>query len=114
MFIFTFKSFRAEANYPVALTAHNFSSYVYESESATLVEFYSTYCGFCLRLAPRLKHFAESVTKWKSVVKVAKVNCEEMENLILCRKHKRLSFPTFLFFAPDLLEGESGVLIQCE
>ncbi|RWS19447.1 sulfhydryl oxidase 1-like protein [Leptotrombidium deliense] len=98
-------------DYPKVLTAANFDSYIYNKDSATLVEFYSSFCGYCKRLAPRFKLFAKSVINWKPVVRVAKVNCEKLENVEVCRKHKSTTFPTFRFFGPNHRPNENGTHI---
>ncbi|RWS12007.1 sulfhydryl oxidase 1-like isoform X2 [Dinothrombium tinctorium] len=82
------ESMRIVHDYPKVLNPSNFDDYVYDKDYVTLVEFYSSYCGFCKRLEPRFAAFAENVFNWRSVVKIAKVNCEDLANIKLCRKHK--------------------------
>ncbi|RWS21817.1 sulfhydryl oxidase 1-like protein [Leptotrombidium deliense] len=110
-FAFNMNRFYKNDDYPKTLTAANFDSYVYNRNSATLVEFYSSYCGYCKRLAPRYKLFATSVLNWKPVVRIAKVNCEELQNVDLCRAHKSISFPTFRYFGPNHQPEENGTYI---
>ncbi|RWS12006.1 sulfhydryl oxidase 1-like isoform X1 [Dinothrombium tinctorium] len=103
-----------QEEYPTPLNPNNFDDYVYDKEYATLVEFYSSYCGYCKRLAPRYAAFAENVINWSPVVKIAKVNCEDLANIKLCRKHKSKTYPTFRFFGAYHKHDEDGVHIPIE
>ncbi|RWS03911.1 hypothetical protein B4U79_18395 [Dinothrombium tinctorium] len=101
-----------EHDYPKILNSSNFDDYVYDKEYATLVEFYSSYCGYCKRLEPRFAAFAENVINWRSVVKIAKVNCEDLANIKLCRMHKSKTYPTFRFFGAFHKQDEDGIQIS--
>lgn len=45
----------------VILNVTNFKSSVYEDTKGWLVEFYNSWCGYCLRFAPVWKEFANDI-----------------------------------------------------
>ena len=45
----------------INLDQDNFNSYVLSSETAWVVEFYSSWCGHCQRFAPTYTRFAERI-----------------------------------------------------
>ncbi|CAJ0914218.1 unnamed protein product, partial [Mesorhabditis belari] len=77
------------------LNRENFDETVYGQKSATFVHFYVPWCSVCSSYAPIYNEFAREVGDWKSIVKVAVVNCDE--NGRLCKEHVR-SYPSFRYF----------------
>jgi thiol oxidase len=73
---------------------------VYEREIASLVEFYNSYCGACMRFSSIYKSLAKNVTKWKSFVQVAAIDCATDENNDVCREYEVMRYPTFRYFPP--------------
>lgn len=49
------------SDHVIVLNTTTFKSTVHQSNSAWLVEFYNSWCGFCHRYAPLWKKFAEDV-----------------------------------------------------
>lgn len=49
------------SDHVVILNITNFKSHIYNSKSSWMVEFYSSWCGHCIRFAPIWKTFASSI-----------------------------------------------------
>jgi len=77
----------------VTLSRSNFSSEVLESEKPVLVDFWATWCGPCMRLAPAVAAIAEERS---SVLKVGKVDVSEER--VLAEKYNIQSIPALLLF----------------
>lgn len=84
----------------LVLTANNFGQNVYNQTHATEVEFYNSFCGFCKRFAPIYKEYAKDLYAWRSVLKVAAIDCAADENSDLCRYFEVMAYPSLRFFPP--------------
>jgi thiol-disulfide isomerase/thioredoxin len=85
----------------------DFASSVFGKTNAFLVKFYANWCGHCITFASRYKMLARDVINWRSVVRLAAVNCADTVNLNLCRDQSVTSYPTLKFYDPF---SESGAL----
>ena len=81
----------------INLTKQNFKEEVIDSKEPVLVDFFATWCGPCMMLAPILKEIAE---EYKGKVKVGKVNVDEQNEL--AEQYQISSIPTIILFK----EGE--------
>lgn len=87
----------------ITLTVDNFENEVGQDRDA-LVEFYTTWCGHCKRLAPEFEKLGTSFKKTKSVL-IGKVDCDEHKSV--CTKYKVASYPTIHWFPKGSLEPQA-------
>ena len=71
----------------------NFEEIVLKSEKLVVVDFFATWCGPCLKLAPILE---EVEAEFDSKVKFAKINTDE--NLDMARQYQVSGLPTLMVF----------------
>ena len=71
------------------LTKENFDEIVLKSEEPILVDFWASWCGPCMMLAP----YVEQLSKTH---KVGKVNVDEQ--MELAKKFRVMSIPTLMIF----------------
>ncbi|XP_040180065.1 sulfhydryl oxidase 2 [Rana temporaria] len=83
---------------------------LYNSTSAWLLEFYSSWCGHCISYAPTWKSLAEDVQDWHLSIKIGVVNCADEDNTAICKDYGVQFYPTFRFFSAftkDITQGEN-------
>ncbi len=84
----------------VVVTKENFESEVLKSPIPVVVDFWASWCGPCMMIAPILEEIASS----RDDVKIAKVNVdEEME---LATKFNIDSIPCLMLFKDGKLERQ--------
>jgi protein disulfide-isomerase A6 len=76
----------------------NFDDIVYNSNKASLVEFYASWCSHCKTLAPKWDELAEKYSK-SNDVQIVKIECEE--NRVTCNQFGIPGFPTIKLFKGD-------------
>lgn len=76
----------------VTLTKDNFAQEVLRSEQPVLVDFWASWCGPCMALAPTIDEIAGEQT----TVKVGKVNVDDEPEL--ARQYRIMSIPTLMVF----------------
>lgn len=94
----------------VILVAKNFSSTIYQSETAWLVEFYASWCGHCQRYAKTYRQIGIDTLAWKSVVRIAAINCYAEENNPICDQHGVRAYPTIRLIEPHAVFNESKLI----
>lgn len=77
----------------ITLTEQNFKHEVLESDLPVLVDFWASWCGPCMMLAPALSELAE---EYAGKVKIGKVNVDEQPNLAAIFRVE--SIPTLFYF----------------
>ena len=75
----------------VKVDKYNFVDEVLNSDLPVIVDFFATWCGPCMMLAPTLEIFAE---KYEGKVKVCKINVDEENELAV--NFNVVSIPTVL------------------
>lgn len=77
----------------ITLTDENFEEEVIESDKPVLVDFWATWCGSCMMLAPIVTEIAE---EYADELKVGKVNVDEQP--VTSLEYKVASIPTLMLF----------------
>lgn len=76
----------------ITLTKDNFSQEVLHAEKPVLVDFWASWCGPCMALAPTI----DAVANEQSAVTVGKVNVDDQPEL--ARQYRIMSIPTLILF----------------
>lgn len=76
----------------ITLTKDNFAQEVLRSEKPVLVDFWASWCGPCMALAPTIDEIANE----QSAVTVGKVNVDDEAEL--ARQYRIMSIPTLMLF----------------
>lgn len=76
----------------ITLTKDNFAQEVLRSEKPVLVDFWASWCGPCMALAPVIDEIAGE----QSAVIVGKVNVDDEPEL--ARQYRIMSIPTLMLF----------------
>ncbi|KAM9324238.1 sulfhydryl oxidase 2 [Gastrophryne carolinensis] len=86
------------------------SAALYNSSSAWLLEFYSSWCGHCISYAATWQSLAQDVQDWHPAMKIGALNCANEENTAVCKDYGVHFYPTFrLFqaFTKEFTQGEN-------
>lgn len=87
----------------VTLNKENFDQEVLKSDRPVLVDFWASWCGPCMALAPTIDEIAGE----QDQVKVGKVNVDEQQEL--ARQYRVMSIPTLMVFRNgELVRREAG------
>ncbi|MBO5007753.1 MAG: thioredoxin [Clostridia bacterium] len=84
----------------IKITKDNFEAEVLNSHIPVIVDFWATWCGPCMMLAPVLEEIAE---QYDGEIKVAKVNVDEEPELAM--QFKVVSIPMVALF-------ENGTVVK--
>lgn len=94
----------------IILTDENFEEEVIESKKPVLVDFWATWCGPCMMLAPIVTEIAE---EYADVLKVGKVNVDEQP--VTSLEYKVSSIPTLILFKDGkILKKAVGYMSKSE
>ena len=77
----------------VKITKENFEELVLKAEGKVLLDFWATWCGPCMMLAPTIEELAHDL---EGKVKVGKVNVDEEPEL--ANMFNIMSIPTVMIF----------------
>lgn len=94
----------------IILTDENFEEEVIESKKPVLVDFWATWCGPCMMLAPIVTEIAE---EYADVLKVGKVNVDEQP--VTSLEYNVSSIPTLILFKDGkILKKAVGYMSKSE
>ena len=93
----------------IILTSENFKSEVLESDVPVLVDFFATWCGPCMMMAPLIENLAEESN---GSYKVGKVNVDEQP--VLAAMYGIEVIPTFVSFKDGKATGTAKGVMQKE
>ena len=77
----------------ITITRDNFEAEVLDSKIPVLVDFWATWCGPCMMLAPTVEELAHEL---EGTVKVGKINIDEEQEL--AEMFGIMSIPTIMVF----------------
>ncbi|XP_070531825.1 sulfhydryl oxidase 2-like isoform X2 [Ptychodera flava] len=95
----------SETDPVVILNDKNLKSTLYNAKNAWMIEFYSSWCGHCIRFAPIWKALAEDVKGWQDIIKLAVLDCSKDENFNICHDFDIHAFPTLKFLNASTSTG---------
>ena len=78
---------------PIHITDSTFEQEVLQSDKPVIVDFWATWCGPCIMIAPILEEIAD---EYANKLKVAKLDVDS--NNITAGKYNIMSIPSLLFF----------------
>ncbi|MGN0173016.1 MAG: thioredoxin [Acutalibacteraceae bacterium] len=91
----------------IIVTEDNFEQEVLKSDLPVLVDFWATWCGPCMMLAPVVEEIAE---EYEGKIKVGKVNVDEQP--VLAAQFGITSIPTLLLFKNGEVSNQSIGLVS--
>ncbi|GAB1597256.1 sulfhydryl oxidase 2-like [Argonauta hians] len=91
-----------------SLNTNNFVPSVTGSPKLWFIEFYLSWCGHCIKFAPRWKDLANSVKAWKHYIKVGATDCADDQNVAMCRAYDIKGFPHLAVFYPHSKPNSVG------
>ncbi|GFY71028.1 sulfhydryl oxidase 1 [Trichonephila inaurata madagascariensis] len=94
------------------LDSSNFNNVVLGKNNAWIIEFYNNWCGHCIRFVPTWKQFSREIKTWKRIIDVAVVNCNDPQNIKLCRFYEVDSFPTIKLFWHHTAQNDTGEMLN--
>lgn len=90
----------------IIITATNFENEILNSDIPVLVDFWATWCGPCMMLAPTIEEIAN---EYAGKVKVGKINVDEEQALAM--KFGITSIPTLMVFdGGKIVKTEIGLV----
>ena len=91
----------------VTITKENFESEVLISDVPVLVDFWATWCGPCMMIAPVIAEIAEE----RQDIKVCKIDVDQHPELAI--EYKVMSIPTLMVFKNGEVTAKTlGVLTK--
>lgn len=86
----------------VKITIDNFKQEVLDCDIPVLVDFWASWCGPCMMLAPAIEECAK---EWEGKVKVGKINVDEESELAI--SYGVMSIPTLMVFKDGKIVNQS-------
>uniref|UniRef100_A0A8C1XLA0 Sulfhydryl oxidase n=1 Tax=Cyprinus carpio TaxID=7962 RepID=A0A8C1XLA0_CYPCA len=82
----------------VILSSDSLKQTVFNSSSAWLLQFYSSWCGHCIQYSPTWKALAGDVKDWEQAIRVGVLDCAHEKNFDICKEFGIHFYPTFRYF----------------
>jgi len=94
----------------VVLNDTNFHDTISGQSHAWLVEFYASWCGYCRNFAPVFKQFANEVSDWGDVIRVAVIDCgDDINAEKICKDANLTGYPTLKYYFPFTITKDGDV-----
>ncbi|XP_003700588.3 sulfhydryl oxidase 2 [Megachile rotundata] len=93
----------------VILNVTNLKSSIYGDTKGWLVEFYNSWCGYCVRFAPLWKDIANDIYGWRDIVVIAAIDCAADENNQICREYEVMYYPLIKYFSVNANPSSLGL-----
>ncbi|KAJ7339518.1 flavin-linked sulfhydryl oxidase [Desmophyllum pertusum] len=104
----------SSADHTVLLENDTISDVIHNSQTAWVVEFYSSFCGHCHAFAPTWKKLARMAKDWRQLIHVAAIDCAEERNLATCVHYKIEGYPSVKFFNASVSISDLGETFRGE
>ncbi|XP_058231268.1 sulfhydryl oxidase 2 [Hemibagrus wyckioides] len=82
----------------VILTSDTLKQTLFNSSTAWLVQFYSSWCGHCIQYSPTWKALAGDVKDWSQAIRIGVLDCAHEKNFDVCKEFSIHFYPTFRYF----------------
>ncbi|XP_051552596.1 sulfhydryl oxidase 2-like [Myxocyprinus asiaticus] len=96
----------------VILTSDTLKPSVFNSSTAWIVQFYSSWCGHCIQYSPTWKALADDVKDWAKVIRIGVVDCAHEKNFDICKEFGIHFYPTFRYFKAHDTTNDFGKTYQ--
>ncbi|XP_039763623.1 sulfhydryl oxidase 2-like isoform X1 [Pararge aegeria] len=99
----------SKSDHVTILTNKNFDKKIYGQRNAFILQFYNSYCGHCRAFAPKFKSLAAELDPWKSIVKLAALDCSIEENNVICRQYEVMAYPSLRYLHENYVKSNANV-----
>ncbi|KAF7687285.1 sulfhydryl oxidase 2 [Silurus meridionalis] len=82
----------------VILSSDTLKQTLFNSSTAWLVQFYSSWCGHCVHYSPTWKALAGDVKDWFQTIRIGVLDCAHEKNFDICKEFGIHFYPTFRYF----------------
>ncbi|KAI5613280.1 sulfhydryl oxidase 2 [Silurus asotus] len=82
----------------VILSSDTLKQTLFNSSTAWLVQFYSSWCGHCVQYSPTWKALAGDVKDWFQTIRIGVLDCAHEKNFDICKEFGIHFYPTFRYF----------------
>ncbi|XP_006819345.1 sulfhydryl oxidase 2-like [Saccoglossus kowalevskii] len=101
--------FYNSSHHITVLDSENIRELIYNKPNAWIIEFYSSWCGHCIRFAPTWRQLANDIQDWHDVINIAAMDCSLEPNLHVCRDYDIGGYPTIKFFNTFITKNITGI-----
>ncbi|XP_066510082.1 sulfhydryl oxidase 2-like [Hoplias malabaricus] len=92
----------------VILNSESLKQTLFNSSTAWLVQFYSSWCGHCIQYSPTWKALAGDVKDWSQAIRIGVLDCAHEKNFDICKEFSIHFYPTFRYFKAHVTTPDIG------